>query len=93
MIQAQGTTIIVKGTTKKTKIVMDNEEQAKVESMRIFSIGKDCSDHWKVEDDVCILRPILQQTERLVVPDINAEPVKGDFYIAVEEKELIGIYE
>ena len=93
MINPLGKNIILKGTTKTSKIASDEADTVSVDSLVVFKKGPDVIKEIGINEDVCILRPLLQQTERLVIPDIDAEPVLGEFYLTVLESEIIGIYE
>jgi hypothetical protein len=98
LIKVLGDNVIIKGTTKKSVIIVDNKntENKKLESLTVLAVGGDVKSV-KVGDNVRIPRNILFQTERIVNPfqiELDKEHGKdNEFFINVKEDEIIGHYE
>lgn len=90
--------IILRGTFKQENIVLPdaikNGTERKLtllDSLKVFSVGKDIK-ALKVGDEVIITRYVLQDSSKIVMFYKDRNESEDEFFIAVEEKDIVGIY-
>lgn len=90
-----GDNIIVKGTIKKSAIVIQSQtnDRATVEKLEVWKIG-DKVEGIKVGMEVRINPRVMMETERLIDPYNEKGKVKTEqeFFIVIKPEEVVGIF-
>lgn len=81
--------IIIKGELEPTSIIVDNKKNQNITSLKVFLIGNEVTEV-EVGDQVMVKGGLTTEA-RIINPfGYLPEDFKNEFYILIEEEELIG---